>query len=208
MRCSSVALLYVETNLLIAAATARDAQASPLINGDIPQLQILIPGICFLEAMKWMEDELKRRKEFRRSLKIQIGQLQRDVSGSTRALEYHLEQAIVEDEQVERLTSNRLILAIQGLSSHAVILPVTAAILENSRKEILIGELTDNLIASTILDHARSASVAAKALLTENSTDFDQPVVKKVMRAAGVIYFRDSDRVAAWSKSVAGDTGG
>jgi hypothetical protein len=203
-----VAILYVETNFIISIATGRDPQASAILDDSASPLHFVVPGICFFECLSWMQGETKRREGLGRQWGDLNGQLKRDLtSAHAQTLQSHLQQAILENEGLLKHVGRRLFDAIEKLSRRAEILPLHPKILENSRKETLIGELTDNLIVHSILDHARSTPNSPRALLTENSTDFDQPVVKKAMRAAGVIYFRRSDQALAWSNSL-GDAGG
>lgn len=207
MRWASVAILYVESNHLVASATGRDPMSDHILDGSTPGLRLVIPGICFMEALSWLEGEIKRRKELGHVLMSQIKELRRDLTGETQAIVSHMEQAMVANERLWKVIGNRLQSAIQRLSDRAEILPVTPAVLKASREQILIPESTDNLIARTILDHARSSPDPDKALLTENRRDFDQPEIRAALRAAGILYFASSDRVVEWADSRPGGAG-
>jgi hypothetical protein len=196
-----MAILYVETNFLAASATGRDTLTTILLHSGIPGLDLVVPGICFQEALRWIGDERKRRESFGRSLKDQVTQLKRDISGATHSLVSLLEQAVVENDEHMSFTSDRLFWAVEKLSNRAEILPVTAALLETSRDQVLIDGLTDNLIAHTILAHARSSPVTDKALLTENSKDFSRPEVRDALFAAGVKYFSKTEPATEWADS-------
>jgi hypothetical protein len=204
-----VAILYVETNFLISIATGRDPQAIAILDDSASPLHFVVPGICFFECLTWMQGEVKRREALGRQWADLTGQLKRDLTSThAQTLQSHLEQAILENDGLLKHIGDRLFDAIEKLARRADILPIHPKILENGRKETLIADLTDNLIVHTILDHARSTPNSPKALLTENSTDFDQQDVKDALRAAGLIYFRRCDQALAWSNSLGDAAGG
>jgi len=192
-----VILLYLETNFLVGRATGRDRLewARP----GLPPIRAAIPGVCFLEAFGWMEGEKKRRKAFGRALTEQLVQLRRDLtSPSAATLSVILDTAIAQNLALLDEINERLFAAVARVSSAAEILAVTAAVLEASRRTILIDESTDNLIAHNILDHARSTA-GPKAFFSENHRDFGGAAVQSGLRSAGVTYLRDPDRLFEWA---------
>jgi hypothetical protein len=60
---------------------------------------------------------------------------------------------------------------------------------------------TDNLILTTILQHASSRPSVKKAFLSENSKDFAKNDVKRILEVAEVKYFRDAGNALGWLKS-------
>lgn len=200
-------LLYVETSFVVASATGRDTLTTILLDAlglDAAEplhfrLPIVVPGICFQESLRWIEDAYEGKERFNRSVRDRVAQLKRDISGAADSLVSYLEQAVVENDDHMTFTLDRLFWAIEKLSKYAVILPVTPALLEASRSERLIEGLTDNLIAHTILDHARSSPIADKGFLTENSSDFNQPEMRAALKAAGVKYFARAEAALEWA---------
>jgi hypothetical protein len=199
--------LYVETNFLVGVATGRDVAAS-LLDDPAPPVRLVIPGICFLEALAWMEGDARRRRESGRQWRDQIKQLDRDLTSPfARNLRTHLAQAINENDWLSTDVSNRLYRAISALSTRALILNITAEVLGASRGDVLIGESTDNLILHAILDHARSTPAARKGFFSENKNDFDGQPAQDALRAAGVEYFRRAEAAIGWVGSPAVDQG-
>lgn len=200
--------LYVETNFLVGIATGRDVAAS-LLDDPASPIRLVIPGMCFLEALAWLEGEIRRRNDLRRQWRDQIGQLERDLtSPSARNLLGHLSQAIFENDGLLQDVGDRLFKCVAALSSRAQILNVTGAILKSSRDDVLTEDSTDNLILHTILDHARSPSRDRKGFFPENKNDFNERKVQDALRAAGVTYFRRADAALGWIASQAGDSAG
>jgi hypothetical protein len=200
-------LLYVETNFIAASATGRDTLTTILLtalNLDAShpghfRFPIVVPGICFQEALAWLTKETRERRGFGDSIQKQVEQLRRDISGATAPLISLLEQAVVENDDHIAFTSDRLFWAIEKLSKCAEILPITASLLEVSRNEILIPGFTDNLIAHTILDHARSSPIADKGFLTENHKDFRRQEMRAALKAAGIKYFAKTEDALGWA---------
>lgn len=217
-----MAALYVETNLLIAVATGRAPLAHILLDMDARPVRIAIPGICFFEALQWMEGETKRRAELKRKFKEQIQEVKRDVSGTPeldsklaeqiRVVErdalgvadeliFHLKKAAIHNDSFLQLINDRLFWAIEKLSARAEILAVTPADLEASRNENLIPDLTDNLILHSVLAHARSSPEVDKAIFTENKSDFRRPEARKAMDAANLTYIATPKDMMRWVDS-------
>ena len=68
---------------------------------------------------------------------------------------------------------------------------------------MLIPDPTDNLILHSILDHAGRFPGATKALLTDNTKDFDTEDVQAALAAAGINRpFRSVTNVLGWLGSL------
>lgn len=68
---------------------------------------------------------------------------------------------------------------------------------------MLIPDPTDNLILHSILDHANRFPAPIKALLTDNTKDFDTPEVQAALAAIGINKpFRSVTNVLGWLGSV------
>ena len=197
--------LYLETNYLVGCATGRDRlglDRPPSFGSFDPA----IPGVCFIEALRWMEGETKRRKEFGRTLTKEAGQLDRDrtsrPAGTMRNLLVH---ALAENDELLDDVSGRLFESIALVAGRAEIVDLSATVLEASRRIILIDKLADNLIAHCIIEHARTSPDAPKAFFSENHRDFGGPAVNSVFRGVGIRYFRDPDRLFGWDRAQTGD---
>jgi hypothetical protein len=195
-------ILHVETNFLIAIATGRDRRASEVITSPPEGFRLAIPGICYFEASDWMEDERKRTNGFLGDLKNHINELDRDLSSThAKLLRAHLSAAILEKKELLAETNNRLGQAVQDLSALGEMIGLTSGILESARTNPLIGQLTDNLILHTILEHARTDPDPIKAFLTENHNDFGSREAQEAIRLAGISYFRKTESFLEWAST-------
>jgi hypothetical protein len=202
-----VITLYVETNFCVSFATGRELEVINLLDVDLPhpgsRFRLAIPSPCFFEARAWMEGEIKRRKEFERLLSGQITRLERDLtSNHARALQSHIEQARIESNRLLLQTNDRLFHITGELANIAELIELNSEILNRSRLEIVIEELTDNLILHCILDHARRNTSSDKAFLSGNHKDFDSQPAREALAAVGVRYFRRAADCLGWVRSV------
>ena len=82
-------------------------------------------------------------------------------------------------------------------------IPETSAIIHNAVTAMLIPDPTDNFILHSILDHSRRFPGATKALLTDNTRDFDTEDVQAALAAAGINRpFRSVTNVLGWLGSL------
>src|SRR5437016_187011 len=94
-RCASVALLYLETNYLVGAATGRLPSAGNLL-GLMRSVELAIPDVCFMEALSAVMKELSRAREFQQQLQKRIGEIKEsELMLEARQLRGHLEAAII-----------------------------------------------------------------------------------------------------------------
>jgi hypothetical protein len=83
------------------------------------------------------------------------------------------------------------------------LIPETSAIIRSVVSTMLIADPTDNLILHAILEHARRYPGVAKALLTENTNDFDTQEVQAALAAVGILRpFRSVTNVLGWLGSL------
>jgi len=91
-----VAIIYIETNFLMSIATGREAEAIMLLRDLSSSVQLVIPSICYMEALSALEDELKRQNSFKEQLSRQISETKRDVtSENVASLSFYLEESLV-----------------------------------------------------------------------------------------------------------------
>jgi hypothetical protein len=84
------------------------------------------------------------------------------------------------------------------------VIETSASTIYRSLYTILIEDPTDNLILTTILQHAKSTPLLVKAFLSENSKDFEKEDAKKAMEVGGVKYFKDAGHCMGWLKAQIG----
>jgi hypothetical protein len=180
--------LYLETNFLIGIATGRDADAYSLVSAPSPGLHIAMPGVCFMEALSWLETERKRKNEFDTVLKVRVHELTRDLtSPHAQPLRSHLQQSVFGNADHFNDVERRLFDAIRDLPKRAELIELDPGIIESSVLQAIIEEdPTDNLILHGILHHAALHPGEEKVLLTGNTKDFGTADVKKLLRDAGI----------------------
>ncbi len=82
-------------------------------------------------------------------------------------------------------------------------IPETPGIVHRAVTAMLIPDPTDNLILHSILDHAGRFAGATKALLTDNTRDFDTDDVQAALASAGINRsFRSVTNVLGWLSSL------
>lgn len=91
-----MAIVYIETNFLMSITTWREAEAIMLLRDLSSSVQLVIPSICYMEALSALEDELKRQNSFKEQLSRQVSETKRDVTSEyATSLSFHLEESLV-----------------------------------------------------------------------------------------------------------------
>jgi hypothetical protein len=199
-----VAILYVETNFLMSVAMGREARGDDLLAAVSAAVRVAIPSGCFMESFSAFEDEQKRRNWFRDELDKQIRQLQRDItSANAGALLSRLEESRIFNKLLLNDVQARLFQLVDRAAGILEPIPETPAIIHSAVTAMLIPDPTDNLILHSVLDHARRFPEAAKALLTENTRDFETQDVQAALAAVGINKpFRSVTNVLGWLGSL------
>ena len=80
MRCGLRAILYLETNFLVSFATGRSPEAGALLTEPIGPLDLVIPSICFREALTVLNNEEKRYKRLNNSIDDLVREARRNIA--------------------------------------------------------------------------------------------------------------------------------
>ncbi len=197
-------ILYVETNYLMSVAMGREAKGDDLLAAISLEFRVVIPSGCYMESFSAFEDEQKRRNWFKAELDKQIGQLRRDItSGNAASLLTTLEQSRIANDKLLNDVQVRLFSVVQQAAPVFDMLHPTHPIIHSATTNMLIADPTDNLILHTILDHAQANPAAQKALLTDNTKDFNTPHVTSALAAVGINKsFRNVTNVLGWLGSL------
>jgi hypothetical protein len=180
-------IVYVETNFLMSVAMGREARGDDLFAAVPPSLRIAILSGCYMESFSAFEDERRRRNSFRSQLETQIGQLRRDTtSAHAGALLRRLEESRIANDELLNDVQTRLFQVVDRAAGILEPIHETPATIHNAVTSMLISDPTDNLILHSILDQASRFPDATKALLTDNTRDFDTPEVLAALAAAGI----------------------
>lgn len=192
-------ILYVETNFPVGIAKGQDSVAADLLARTPSSVRLVMPGICYMEALSVLKSEKKQRRKFRSELETQIREVGRDVvSRPARVLVPRLEDANIRLERLQNQVEDRLCLALDDLAKKAALIDLTAEMVQQSLRLGVLDDRTDNLILSCIVAHARSHPSERKAFLSANSTDFEQSAVGEILSDVGVKYFRQAGDFLGW----------
>lgn len=197
-------IVYVETNFLMSVALGREARGDDLLAAVSPGVRVVIPAGCYMESFSAFEDEEKRRNWFQGELDKQMSQLRRDItSPNANTLLAKLDESRAANELLLRDIRDRLFRFLERAAATLERISETPAILQNAVTDILIPDPTDNLILHSILDHARGCTADTKALLTDNTRDFNLPGVQAALTLAGINkHFRSVEAVLGWIGSL------
>ncbi len=199
-----MAIVYIETNFLMSITTGREAEAIMLLRDLSSSVQLVIPSICYMEALSALEDELKRQNSFGQQLSRQVSETKRDVTSEyATSLSFHLEESLLYYFYRVGEIKSRLREAISLMSRNAEMIALNPEIIEASLNETLIEkDPTDNLILHCILSHARSHSAETKVFLSGNFKEFGIPAVQDVLLEAGITkYFSVTKNFLGWLQS-------
>lgn len=199
-----MAIVYIETNFLMTITTGREAEAIMLLRDLSSSVQLVIPSICYMEALSALEDELKRQNSFGQQLSRQISETKRDVTSEHAAsLSFNLEESFIFSRYRVGEIKSRLREAISLMSQNAEMIALNPEIVAASLNETLIEkDPTDNLILHCILSHARSHSTETKVFLSGNVKEFGLPEVQDILREAGITkYFSVTKNFLGWLQS-------
>jgi hypothetical protein len=157
-----------------------------------------------MESFSAFEDEQKRRNWFREELDQQIVQLRRDTtSANAGTLLRRLEESRIANDDLLDDVQARLFQLLDRAAGILEPIPETPAIIHSAVTAMLIPDPTDNLILHSILDHAARFRGATKALLTDNTRDFDSDDVRAALAAVGINRpFRSVTNVLGWLGSL------
>ena len=201
-------ILYVETNLIIAAAKGQDARILDLWDARDRRLKIVMPGMCVMEALSVFDAERKARNRFTNELQTQITQVGRDATSRNAAsLLSALREAHLANSDLLNDIEARLVYIMERLSGMHSGYPATELIA--LRPDVLRNTLgqtpsamlnpTDALILETILNPARTNDDSTKAVLTGNTNDFATPEARRAMTESGIEYFfPNAEAVLGW----------
>ena len=199
-----MAIVYIETNFLMSIATGREAEAIMLLRDLSSSVQLVIPSICYMEALSALEDELKRQNSFKEQLSRQVSETKRDVTSEyATSLSFYLEESFISYGYRVGEIKSRLREAISLMSRNAEMIALNPEIVEASLNATLIEkDPTDNLILHCILSHARSHSTETKVFLSGNFKEFGIPAIQDVLLEAGITkYFSVTKNFLGWLQS-------
>ena len=203
-------ILYIETNFLMAIAKGQDLQAETLLCRPPCSVRILIPNICYIEAISVFKIEKQAKLSFENEMKSKIKEARRDLtSNHAQSFCGHLEQAVIENRSLLNHIQSRLDNVIDRGISRAESIYLDSDRLQDICKSMLTepetllirNDIMDNLILQCILNHANSHHGEDKAFISNNSKDFGKSEVKEALSNAGITYFTVTQHFLDWFNS-------
>ncbi|MDF5720461.1 MAG: PIN domain-containing protein [Rhizonema sp. PD37] len=193
-------ILYVETNFVMSIATGRDSQANTLLSNTPESVHIVMPSICFMEALSALEVDIKSRRRFHNELEIRSGDAQRNLTSQhAQSLLSQLQQAQTENDLLLREVQASLFAALDQLATKAERIELTTEMIQASLEISNIDEPTDRLILHCILNHARLHLTEVKVFLSGNSKDFGKLEVQQALQDVGINqYFSNTQTFLNW----------
>ena len=184
-------------------STGRDPQASTLLLNTPASVQMVIPSVCFIEALSALEADQKYRRRFSNELLLRLSDAKRNLTSQhAQFISLQLEQASFENDQLLKEVEARLFYALNQLAAKAEMIALTADTLQASLQPSLTSEPTDKLIVNCILYYARLYPTKVKVFLSGNTNDFGKREVQEALRYAGVNqYFGNTQAFIDWLRS-------
>jgi hypothetical protein len=181
-------ILYLETNFLLSIATGRDPDAETLLADDLPSLRIVIPGVCYMEAVSVIEAMRKDLNQFVGVLEQRIAQVKRDsVSSHAAPALFHLQRSVSEVVDQFGEVEQRLLLAMTALFARAESIELRPeAIRDGVGRRVIPNDLADNLVLHCVGHHALGNPQEEKVLLTGNTKDFGKTEVIDFLKGCGI----------------------
>lgn len=195
-------------------AKGQDPLADRLLQDIPPSVRLVIPSICYLEALSLWEEKKEYSKQFQEKLNNQINDSARDnTSVHAQSLLFHLEQSYLLSDSRLNDIQNRLSQAIDQLLSKAEMITLSTDILREISETTLINpetfliknDLMDNLILHCVIAHAHLHPTENKVFLSGNNNYFGKQDVQRALRDPGVKYFIRTEDFLGWLESQSTD---
>ncbi|MBW4686679.1 MAG: hypothetical protein KME40_16625 [Komarekiella atlantica HA4396-MV6] len=184
-------------------AKGQDTQAEYLLQNTPTSVHLVIPSICYVEALTTLEQEEKHNQDFLRRLEIQINEAGREQSSqNSKILVSRLKQSQIRFNKRINEIEQRFYVAFNQLSIKAEMITLNNDIIHESlNKTILEKHIVDKFILKCIIHHARLHSEEIKVFTSSNSKEFGRHEVIEILRDTGVQYFNKTQNFLGWLQS-------
>jgi len=196
--------LYIETNGIMSLAQKRNPAIESSIENLPNDVQLILPSICYIEALFAFQQDKKRRNIFNQSLIIEINEARRSNLNISQLLMNDLEQSQVNYDLLSRQLNDEFIEALRVLESRLTSIHPQPDTLRRTLVDPKLKKLTekrDDFILRCILDHAQNYSEERKAFFSENTKQFGQQNLRDACREVGITYFGNIDNLQGWLQS-------
>ncbi|MDQ3814448.1 MAG: hypothetical protein M3347_10915 [Armatimonadota bacterium] len=189
-------ILYIETNFIIGRTRGQDAKADEILKISRKKLNIALPDICIMEAWSAFENMQGRRRQLADELSRQAHELKRDlISPYSKLQVVSLEQASLDIANGLNDSELHFRDTLAKVAYRAELITLTPAALKQSLAVQTMSLPRDNLVLTTIINHARKHRGEEHILLT-GDREFEMPA-----RNAGMKYFARTEAFLGWFKS-------
>ncbi|WP_199335635.1 PIN domain-containing protein [Nostoc sp. FACHB-110] len=195
----------------MAIANGREIQAEDLLQQIPNSIRIVIPAICYIEAISTWEKSKYYFQQFSQELDKQINNSERDTtSNNAKKFLENLQELKVLNGSLLNDVQGRLADAIDILLTRTELIQLEQQIIQDVAQTTIIqpetlliqNDIMDNLILRSIIEHASSHTQATKVFLSANANDFGKQEVKAALRDAGISkYFTRTQDFLGWLQS-------
>lgn len=184
-------------------AKGQDLQAQELLLNVPNSIHLVVPSICYIEALLTLEKEEQYSQRFIQELDTKISEAVRDkTSAHAELLRDSLEQSRINFGQQINSIQERFYEAFELISNKSEIITLSKSILDDSlEKNVLEKDLIDRLILNFIIHHARLRSDESKVFLSANYKEFGKKEVREILQSYNIRYFSKTQHFLNWLNS-------
>jgi hypothetical protein len=197
----TAALVYIETNWIVASVMGQDPSADGLLTSD--SVRLLVPSVCVMEALKSFERKRRERNELASLIERQLNQVRRSVAieEATR-LARELQEAKVENDDLLHALYKRLDATLARVVERAEMIHPSGDDVIRACDLALLAEheRADTLILAIVMRHSKNQLEPRKALLTGDLSfaDFASQLVETELKV-----FHRAEAVLGWASTPA-----
>ena len=197
--------LYIETNCIMGMAKGREPLVTSFLQ-DLPQnVNILLPSVCYFEALVALENERKRYNNFIAAIDIEINEAQRNlVSQQAQILSDSLEQSLVDYDILTQEFNYTFLDILSLLEDKIELIHPNRDTLEATLQSEFLNqnkELRDNFILRCIINHCQENQNTNKVFFSRNSKQFNKSEIQAILLQINLKYFADFENVINWIKT-------
>jgi len=184
--------LYIETNGIMSLTQKRNPAIESLLSNLPNDVQLILPSICYMEALFAFQQDKKRRKEFDRDLAIEINEAKRSNLTVSQLVMNDLKQSQERYDTLSEQLNTEFIESLMFLASRLTLIHPQPDTLVRTLVDPKLNKFTerrDDLILRCIVEHAQNHSSERKAFFSENTKQFGQQPVREVYREVEITYF-------------------
>jgi len=196
--------LYIETNGIMSLAQKRNPAIESLLSNLPDDVQLILPSICYMEALFAFQQDKKRRNEFDRDLAIEIHEASRRNLRISELVMNDLKQSQERYDVLSQQLDTEFIEALIFLASRLTLIHPQPDTLITTLVEPKLKKFTekrDDFILRCIVEHAQNNSSERKAFYSENTKQFGQQSVREACREVGITYFGNVENLQGWLRS-------